>query len=403
MCTRLGPVAVVAAKAFVMMMAFVVVMACAGCGAPAVERVGTERATNARTTTTSATMSVEQTNRLDGAIERVIADSAIPGAIVGIWAPDGEYVRAFGVADTKTRAPMKPDLYSRIGSQTKTFTVTAALLLADQGKVGLDNPIARYVDGVPRGAEITLRQLARMQSGLPNYTQNPAFVRQLLDDPRREFTPAQLLGFAYAQPASFGPGGGFEYSNTNTLLLGLVVEKVSSQSLGDYVRDHITGPLHMDDTGFPSDNAFPKPHATGYTKQTLDGGETTATDWNPSWAWASGAMISTLHDMRIWAPALATGPMLTGQMQQERLQFVDRDGEPAPNGYGLGVFSANGWIGHNGSLPGYQTVSVYLPDRQTAVVIFVNTDIPFDGADPGTLLAAAVTKELTPEHVYQLG
>jgi D-alanyl-D-alanine carboxypeptidase len=380
-----------------------VVMASAGCGGPAVERVGTQRSPGSSTIAPSATMSVEQTNRLDGAIERVIADAAIPGAIVGIWAPDGEYVRAFGVADTKTRAPMKTDFYSRIGSQTKTFTVTAMLLLAGEGKVALDDPIASYVDGVPRGAEITLRQLARMQSGLPNYTHNPVFVHELLSEPRREFTPAQLLGFAYSQPASFDPGAGFEYSNTNTVLLGLVVEKVSGRSLGTYVHDHITGPLSMDDTSFPVDNTFPKPHATGYTKQTLDGGETTGTDWNLSWAWASGAMISTLHDMRIWAPALASGQMLTRQMQQERLQFVDRDGEPAQDGYGLGLFSANGWIGHNGSLPGYQTVSVFLPDRQTAVVIFVNTDIAVDGADPGTLLAAAVTKELTPDHVYQLG
>ncbi|PRC59480.1 serine hydrolase, partial [Mycobacterium sp. ITM-2017-0098] len=85
---------------------------------------------------------------------------------------------------------------------------------------------------------------------------------------------------------------------------------------------------------------------------TADGRETTATDWNPSWAWAAGGMISTVRDMHIWAPALATGTLLTRQMQQERLQTVDHDGTPAPHGYGLGLFNLAGWIGHNGSLPG---------------------------------------------------
>ncbi len=312
-------------------------------------------------------------------------------------------MRAFGVADTTTRAAMRTDFFTRIGSQTKTFTVTAVLMLADRGALALDDPISRYVDGVPRGTEITLRQLAGMQSGLPNYSANPEFAEALYADPRREFTPRELLDYAFSQPSSFDPGDGFEYSNTNTVLLGLVVEKVGGRSLGDYITDQITVPLGMANTTFPSDSGFPEPHAAGYTTQTLDGRETTATDWNPSWAWAAGSMISTLQDMRIWAPALATGELLTAQMQQQRLQFVDRDGAPAPRGYGLGLFSAGGWIGHNGSLPGYQTVSVYLPEQQTSLVLFVNTDIRSDGADPGTLLAAAITAELTPAHVYRLG
>lgn len=351
----------------------------------------------------ATTMNADLTERLDGAVERVVADAAIPGAIIGIWGPDGDYVRAFGVADKKTRDPMKTDFYSRIGSQTKTFTVTAVLHLADQGRLGLDDRVAQFVPGVPRGEEITLRQLARMQSGLANYSANPAFQQALFTEPRRAFTPQELLGYAFAQPERFVPGAGFEYCNTNTILLGLVVERVTGQPLPDYISEHILGPLNMSDTSFPADNTFPEPHAEGYTAQTLDGKPTTATTWNPSWAWAAGAMISTLHDMRIWAPALADGKLLTRQMQEQRLQTVDAQGQAAEHGYGLGLFNLNGWIGHNGSLPGYQTVSVYLPQKRIALVIFVNTDIPFDGADPGTLLATAITTELTPDHVYALG
>ncbi|ORB29900.1 serine hydrolase domain-containing protein [Mycolicibacterium parafortuitum] len=381
------------------------VLAASGCGAGSdgAEALSTRRGEATSSAAPAATLPTELTDRLDRTIEQAMIDAAIPGAVIGIRGPRGDYVRAFGVADKKTRAPMKVDVFTRIGSQTKTFTVTAVLRLADQGRLGLDDPISGFVSGVPRGDEITLRELARMQSGLANYTNHPQFVRDLYSDPQRRFTPQELLDFAFSQPASFAPGDGFEYSNTNTVLLGLVVESVTGRPLADHLRDHVSGPLGMSDTTLPSDSEFPKPHAAGYTRQSLDGGETTATDWNPSWAWAAGAMISTLHDMQIWAPALANGALLTREMQQQRLQTVDRFGDPAPTGYGLGVFNLGGWIGHNGSLPGYQTVSVFLPEEQTSLVLFVNTDIPVDGADPGTVLATAVTTELSPGHVYAMG
>ena len=163
--------------------------------------------------------------RLDAAIEqaRKLQRARV---IVGLWGPDGTYIRPFGVADKATGAPMKTDFYSRIGSQTKTH-ITAVLQLADQGKLGLNDPIAKFVDGVPQGDKITLRQLARMQSGLFSYSATKPFQDALFADPRRQFTPQELLGFAFAEPNTFPPGEGFEYCNTNTILLGLVIEKVS--------------------------------------------------------------------------------------------------------------------------------------------------------------------------------
>jgi D-alanyl-D-alanine carboxypeptidase len=341
--------------------------------------------------------------RLDAAVNQAMTAAGVPGAIIGIWGPDGDYLRGFGVADKTTRAPMKTDFYSRIGSVTKTFTVTAILQLADQGKLGLDDSIAEFVDGVPLGDRITLRQLARMQSGLFNYSASPEFQQAMFADPRRPFTPRELLNYALAQPNQFPPGEGFEYCNTNTILLGLVVQKVSGQPLHSYIHDQILAPLGMSDTSFPTTNAFPDPHAQGYTVQTADGKEATATDWDPSWAWSAGAMISTLDDMRVWAPALATGKLLTPEMQTQRLQTVGSPGMPPQDGYGLGIFNLGGWIGHNGSLPGYQTVAVYLPQKQITLVILINTDIEYHGGEPSTTVATAITKELTPDHIYSLG
>ncbi|RVW06049.1 serine hydrolase domain-containing protein [Rhodococcus spongiicola] len=341
-------------------------------------------------------------DRIDAAIENTMTMASIPGAIVGVWGPDGNYVKALGVADKTSRFPMETDFYSRIGSVTKTFTVTGVLQLVDEGLVSLDDPISMYVEGVPSGDEITLRQLARMQSGLANYTAINEFQQALFANPEANFTPQQLLDYALAGPAAFPPGQGLEYSNTNTILLGLVVEKVSGMSLPEYLSQKITQPMNMEHTRLPVTNAFPEPHPTGYTYQTADGEEAVSTDWNPSWGGAAGAMISTLDDLRIWAPALATGALLQPETQAQRLEMVAVQGVPFEISYGLGIFDVGGWLGHNGSIPGYQTVSVYLPERETTLVIMINSDIPYEGNEPSAILAQAITEIISPEHVYRL-
>ena len=152
----------------------------------------------------------------------------------------------------------------------------------------------------------------------------------------------------------------------------------------------------MTHTSFPTTPAFPSPHSQGYTA--VQDAEQTATDWNPSWAWAAGNMISTLDDMRIWAPALATGALLTPETQRQRLDFTVPMNAQESAFYGLGVFNAGGWIGHSGSIFGYQTVALYLPQQQTTLVFFINTDVPHDGS---TILAHAITNVISPDNVYR--
>ncbi|MER5857100.1 MULTISPECIES: serine hydrolase domain-containing protein [unclassified Streptomyces] len=345
--------------------------------------------------------------QLDTSVERVMREANVPGVTVGIWTPgQPDYVRSFGVADKASGRKMTPDLFMRIGSETKTFTVTALLQLADQGKVGLDDPIGRYVDGVPNGDRITLRQLAGMRSGLFNYTEDDDFFKALTSDPRRPFTPQQLLDYAFRHPVLFEPGQKFFYSNTNLILLGLVVEKESGQRLGDYFAQHILGPAGMKDTVFPTGSEFPAPHAQGYTDQTADGKVAETAGWNPSWGWAAGAMISTLDDLHTWAPTVATGQLPDGRrmispaMQEQRLVTP---ATPIPGaGYGLGIFDVQGWIGHNGSLPGYESLTIYLPSTRTSVVVLLNTDIGHDDEEPSTLVGQAITQIISPQHVFDL-
>ncbi|MFI5980005.1 serine hydrolase domain-containing protein [Streptomyces sp. NPDC051555] len=337
--------------------------------------------------------------QLDAAVRAVLRETGVPGATVGLWAPGkGSYVKSFGVADKVTGEPMRSDLRVRIGSETKTFTVTALLQLVDQGKVGLDDPIATYVSDVPNGDRITLRELAGMRSGLFNYTLDPGMIKAFEGDPGRSFTPRQLLDYSFTHPVQFEPGARFQYSNTNLVLLGLVVEKVTGRPLHDVIAQDVLEPAGLRDTLFPTDSRLPDPHAHGYTDQTLSGKIEDATDWNPSWAWAAGAMISDLQDLRSWARVLATGTLLTPATQAERLKTTPMDIPGA--GYGLGIFDVQGWIGHNGSLPGYETLTVYLPPAQATMVVVLNTDVETKGQEPSTLFGEAVTRIVTPDHVY---
>ena len=343
------------------------------------------------------------TRQLDQAIPVTMRQAGIPGAIVGLWTPGGSYVRAFGISDKVTGAPMQTGFYMRIGSETKTFTASAILQLVDQGKLHLDDPIGKYIPNVPDGDRITIRELARMQSGLYPYTSNQDLINEAYSNPQRSFTPGQLLGFSFSHPLDFQPGTNWEYDNTNYVLMGLVVEKLSGQPLGEYFKDHLFRPFGLRHTTLPAGSEFPAPHPHGYTINFLTESVVDATDWNPSWGWAAGAMISTLSDLRRWAPVVATGRgLLTPATQAQRLQTVHVPGAHADVSYGLGLLVNAGWRGHNGSLPGYESVTVYLPAEDTTMVLLLTTDtlVGPSAEEPSSVLGTAITSIATPGHVY---
>lgn len=309
-------------------------------------------------------------------INRALQKTSIPGAIVGVWR-EGKppYVHAFGVRDTATGEPMAADLYMRIGSNTKSFVVTSILILADRGELSLDDPIGLYVDGVPNGDLITLRQLGQMRSGLYDYVIETSKV--ISQQPFRQWTPQELLDLSFSHQPLFPPGSDFDYSNTNTVLLGLVVEKVSGQSLASFIGENILEPLGLTRTVFPAENEFPSPHSHGYYKL-QDGEFVDATDWNPSWGWAAGNMISTLEDLRVWARALAVGKLISPAMKKEQHHFLPAPEEGEGARYGLALENQNGWLGHNGNILSYMAYPYYLPSERITLVLLLNTggDIP---------------------------
>lgn len=330
-------------------------------------------------------------SQLEASVSQWMADHPLlPGAIVGVWKDGYQPWRAsFGVSDLETQAPLRLDDHVRIGSNTKTFTGTVVLQLVDEGKLSLDDKVVKYIPEIDqllngKGDEITIRELGTHTSGIFNYSANPTFAQQFSEDPFRTWTPEELVGFALQSEPYFDPGQGFVYANTNTVLLGLIVQEITGNSIASEIQHRILDPLGMTETSFPTTSAIPKPYAHGYQfADPSDTNPTDVSDWSPSWAWAAGQMISTLDDLYRYAKPLATGQLLSPEMQAERLQWVpasepffSEEVEPfLPPGttvdyrYGFQIMYLDGGIGHAGSVPGYNTFFSYISEQDATVVV----------------------------------
>ena len=302
--------------------------------------------------------------------------------VAAVQTPENTWMGTLGVADLASEEPMTPDVHQRIGSVNKTFTVSLLLQAEAEGLLSLDDTIDQYIEGVPNGDEITLRQMADMTSGIASYTFNEQFQDAIFSDPQRIWTPEEVVQIGIEDSPAFDPGTEFQYSNTNTVLLGLVLQQATGKPIGDLYREGITEPLGLRETSFPgaADSSLPDPRAHGYTLQGQDDGEPAdVTNLNPSWGWTAGAMISTVDDLLVYGRALGTGEgLLPPEQQAQRLDsFLGEDIPPntADRAYGLGIGREYGWLGHTGTLPGYNTTVYYHPDLDATVVVEVNSDI----------------------------
>ncbi len=273
---------------------------------------------------------------------------------------------AAGVVDLDSGRAVRTDSRFRIGSVTKTFVSTIVLQLADEGRLRLDEPVERYLPGVvPNGGAITLRQLLQHTSGLFDYLEDQRFlyhdeasVRTYLAKGRwTDFRPEQLVAVSAEHAPYFAPGQGWHYSNTNYILTGMIVRKVTGRSWQREVERRILEPLHLDSTSFPgSSPAIPGPHAHGYIQ--LPEGPADVTLINPTVADAAGNGISTAADLDRFHAALFGGRLLSPARLAEMTTAV-----PAPMiaaHYGLGLIRydlpcGEVW-GHTGGIPGYNTI-----------------------------------------------
>ncbi|HUQ63657.1 MAG TPA: serine hydrolase domain-containing protein [Acidimicrobiales bacterium] len=345
---------------------------------------------------------------------------AIPGVIVLVKSPKGDWSATFGTAEIGKTVPMKIDDYFRIGSNTKPMTVTLILQLVQEGKLSLDDPISKYRPDVPNGENITIAQLAKMRSGLYAYTSDPEFNATIDREPRKAWTPDELLAIAFKHPPDFAPGEHFEYSNTNTVLLGTVIEKLTGMSVPEAFQKRIFEPLKVTHSLFPesTDSRIPDPHPQGYQFGTnaetldtyalppaqlpaaLDGSlkPINFTDANPSFSWTAGAAISTADDLAVFVKALADGSLLDEKTQKVRLDSVEAVSPGRPNGlgYGLGMVAFGPTIfGHDGQIPGYSSFMAADATRDTTIIVAANLAAsPGNGANAATELAKLFLVEL---------
>jgi D-alanyl-D-alanine carboxypeptidase len=351
----------------------------------------------------SAAFPPSTVDAINNAITKWFADYNAPGLVVGIWIPGrGTYIAARGKADLKTGEAMSTDDHFRIGSITKTFTATVLLQLVQRKRLRLDDPVSKYLSYVPNGRHITLRMLGNMTAGLHSYTQTEEFVNDLHADPYEAWTPRELLDIAFKHDPDFPPGTGWHYSNTNTVVLGLVIETVTHEKIGDVFKAFSFEPLGLTNTVWPSSAALPAPYARGITDQTANGKVADATQWNPSWAFTAGQLISDLQDLKVWVDSYTTGAQISANLQKQRLTWVKLPPNTPELKYGLGIGYNHGWLGHEGSIPGYNTTAQYLPAQKATIVIEINSDIARDGVSPAAALMRALAEILTPSNVPAL-
>jgi len=341
----------------------------------------------------------EVTASLDGLFE-LYAERHVPGTVLAVSVEgQGRYIGVEGTAGLDDPAPISAESRFHIGSITKTFTATAVLQLVDECRLRLDDTIERWQPAVPEASRITVHELLNHTSGIPDYGDTTEFNDVLDNDPLRDLAPQQLVDLAATLPRPFAPGTEWMYSNTNYVILGLIVEAVTGQTLEHVIQQRILDPLHLGGTSFPTTAANPDP-ATSGSIVVIDGQgkvvQEAPFNLSPSLFWAAGAMVSTVGDLETWARALVDGTLLSPETQRARLTLVPTLGPDDPDGlsfpplggtgptlpvhYGLGIFGLGGYIGHNGDIPGYEAIMVFDPQTRTLVVELQNARIYLEDA-----------------------
>jgi D-alanyl-D-alanine carboxypeptidase len=321
----------------------------------------------------------------------------ISGGVLGmVDLGDRRLAGRSGMADTATRRAVPLDGFFRIGSNTKTFIAVVLLQLVQEGRVGLDDSVGRWLPGVVSGngndgRAITVRELMQHTSGLYNYTDT---LLQPYDTARYHahrfdhHTPEDLVAIAMAQPPLFAPGTRWSYSNTNYILLGMVIRKVTGRYWYQEVQARILTPLHLTHTGYPGDwPGLPDPHAVGYSQ--FEPGEplVDTTLFNATFADSAGSLVSTAADLTRFWQAIQRGELLEPAQMAQMHNTVPADrwrsNLPDPR-YGLGIqwlplSCGGGYWRHGGNVPGYTTMNGVSADGRRSVVLSLSTEM--DSAD----------------------
>jgi CubicO group peptidase (beta-lactamase class C family) len=304
--------------------------------------------------------------RLDQVASSYTAGNAFMGSVLVASGNDILLNRGYGMADLEWGAPDSPDVKFRLGSLTKQFTAALVLLLQEDGKLRIDDPIGKYLPSVPKSWEtITLAELLRHTSGIPDFTHDKNFGTWS----QSPHSVEEKLAFFRDQPLHFEPGSNFEYSNSNYEVLGAVIEKVVGEPYGELLRKRIFMPLSMKDSGLDTDQLILPKRAQGY--MVAQEGLVRARSESMSVPWAAGSIYSTTGDLLRWERGLFNGKILSETSLNAMMT-------PGKGNYGLGVYvsSRSGLkvITHSGAIEGFNTFLSSVPERQITIVVLSNVN-----------------------------
>lgn len=322
--------------------------------------------------------------QLDAALDEGFAASGMPGVTVALWVPgEDEWVATRGVSDLASNEPMDRANQSKIGSITKTIVGTVALQVIGDGESGLtlDDTIDRWYPDFPRAAEITVRMLMNMSSGIGGPGQ--AQIDRICADPYSTITPDEVIAIGASTPREvYAPGEGFAYSGFNTFLLGRILEHTTGTDLATLIDEHLMEPLGMTRSRFAPDAVLAEPFNRGYSGFCpLLPQPTDTTDWTNHESWAAGAMLSTIDDLHTWGLALGEGYGLTPELRAARIDDLAPGTSAEGYGYGLGVGvhidPDSGClldVSHSGAEPGYGAHVHYFVGSGAVLALIGNGD-----------------------------
>jgi D-alanyl-D-alanine carboxypeptidase len=311
-----------------------------------------------------------------------------------------------GFGNSMKGVPASPKMYFRIGSIAIPYLINLLLQLEDEGKLSLNDKLSKYRPNFPEANEVTLRMLADVTSGYPDWIQgNEPFQKQLLENPFRQWNSNELLHWAFTLPIPCKPGTCFHYAHTNFAILSQVIAQVTGESVSKLVRERVLGPLGLDHTQVSRYPAMPGEALHAYTGER--GVYEDDTFWSPSWSIGDGTvMASPIADVVRGAREIGRGDLISAHANAERIAPTSVGIPPFTKNiyYGLGITVANGWEFQNPFIDGYTGVSAYLKAQDISVGI-VTTQLPqssANGKGNATILMTRLAEYISPKHLIEL-
>lgn len=299
----------------------------------------------------------------------------VPGVLVGVWDYNRgvNMVYGVGVADKNTGELLDWRHSFKIASVTKTMVATVIVQLIDEGKLSFSTPVSHFFPDLPEASKVTIRMLGDMTSGYFDYLEDETFLDNFDNTPYFTATPEEMIEVAMSHPMEYPPGTGFNYSNTNTVILGRIVERITGNSLEQELARRLFTPLNLEKTAAPSSGSYlPLPKAHSYHPDTLEDW-TDKMDYSPEYA--CGNAYTTMFELRSWIESLAKGTLIDKSSYGSLFAF----GTPFPGAedyvYHFGIIDYKGFLGHSGDTDYYLTEAYYNPEINTTLIILSNSSV----------------------------